>query len=197
MSGPAMPRGLTAMVSATATASASASATSTSSAGPSTTSHPSPSPSPSLSLPSPPPIYWLAYCVIVNHDVHTQMLGLYTTASLARKACLRHLIDYDNNIFLVREFYENDPYVDRYARQTIPYLRVVGVTLPWNKVVELIRSDTWEPSERDYAVIMRAAKYEDTGSHNLVLFKIEQMAPSERVSHTLSERFPRDIMPLP
>jgi hypothetical protein len=37
--------------------------------------------------------------------MYNHSLGLYTSPALARKACLRHLIDYDGGFFLFREYY--------------------------------------------------------------------------------------------
>lgn len=51
------------------------------------------------------PTYWHAYCLIATEKIHNHSLGLYTSPELARKACLRHLIDYDNGFFLFREYY--------------------------------------------------------------------------------------------
>jgi len=51
------------------------------------------------------PTYWHAYCIIATEKIHNHSLGLYTSPELARKACLRHLIDYDKGFFLFREYY--------------------------------------------------------------------------------------------
>lgn len=150
--------------------------------------------------PTPPPrgTFWLAMCLIVNTEIHPQILGLYTHPGLARKACLRHLVDYENGIFLLRQYYERDPYVDGGIPPPPPGIRFRTITLPWKVVLEMIRSTDWLPTESDFDAIIRTVMYyDDPGTYNTVRFYIETLTPSQKVPSDLSSYFETGLMPLP